>query len=66
MIWANKFSLYQGNLSLNYQMSASMQAYFLLAGYEHRGSGATLAALSALSGDYSEAHITISLRRQFY
>jgi uncharacterized protein (PEP-CTERM system associated) len=61
----NKFSLYQGNLSLNYQMSASMQAYFL-AGYEHRGSGATLAALSALSGDYSEAHITISLRRQFY
>jgi hypothetical protein len=60
----NKFTLYQGNLSLNYLMTAKMQSY-VQAGYSHRSSAFALAAASPLSGDYSEARITIGLRRQF-
>jgi uncharacterized protein (PEP-CTERM system associated) len=60
-----KYNLYQGSFNLNYLLSPVMQIYFL-AGYSHRTSGAALTALSPLSADYSEAHITVGLHRQFY
>jgi uncharacterized protein (PEP-CTERM system associated) len=60
-----KYNFYQTNLSLNYLMSPVMQGY-ASAGYSRRGTSASLAALSPLSGTYSEAHITVGIRRQFY
>jgi hypothetical protein len=59
------YNLYQSSFNLNYLLSPVMQVYFL-AGYSHRSSGAALTALSPLSADYSEAHITVGLHRQFY
>jgi len=46
-------------------MSPRMQAYFLV-GYSHRSSDLALAAASPLSADFSEAHVTIGLHRQFH
>ena len=60
-----RYGYWVGNVSLNYSMTPVMQSYFA-AGYSRRGASTSLAALSALSGSYSEAHITIGIRRQFY
>jgi uncharacterized protein (PEP-CTERM system associated) len=60
-----KYDIYQGNLNLNYLLSPVMQTYFLT-GYTHRNTSAALAAASPLSAGYSEYHITIGIRRQFY
>jgi hypothetical protein len=60
-----KYNLYQGSFNLSYLMTPAMQGYFL-AGYSRRGTSAALAALSPFSGTYSEAHITVGIRRQFY
>jgi uncharacterized protein (PEP-CTERM system associated) len=60
-----KYSYYSGSISANYALGAKTSAY-LLAAYFQRGSGESLAAASSISGYYSEARITIGLRRQLY
>jgi uncharacterized protein (PEP-CTERM system associated) len=63
--FGSRYSIYTGNISANYTLGARTQAY-LVTGYSHRSSSTALAAASPLSADYSEARITIGVRRQLY
>jgi hypothetical protein len=63
--FGSKYSYYTGSVSANYVLGARTQAYFVGA-YSHRTSGITLSAASPLSSDYSEARITIGIRRQLF
>ena len=59
------YKTYQINLNVNYALSPFTQVFFSTS-YSHRSSETSLAASSPLSGDYSDARVTVGINRRFF
>jgi hypothetical protein len=63
--FGGKYDSVNIQLNGNYAMTPRMQAYFATS-YWHRSAAKGVLAGAPITGDYSEARITIGIRRQFF